>query len=573
MYNAGLQGRSRLSNIGPGSRPQSKENQETNLWSSLLDSVASGKKLPEKNLLVLGGNPELQREFLETLESDTSRRPQDRRRKKPPIANECALGYTYQDVLDADHDDILARLSIYMLSESLSAYSALVKPLLTPKTISETLVVVLLDWADPWLWARQVRDWVRFLKGVIVTMDDECKVTAEETMQEWQQRKRGAAYEGGTAMSDAGVHIPLGQGEWDEPLGLPLCVACHGTEKIEALEREHSWREEEFDFSLQYLRTVLLKHGSSLIYTSLSVPNSLPTLIHSSLGIQSLLKRQNVRHNVIDRDKILVPPNWDSWGKIRVLREGFDVEGISSGWSIDIQLPPKPPPTQPSETDSDASVPKSTHPFDRPPSPNIPGSVLPVYEHTIQNPYKDRPSTFPPIGEVPLETTVPPMQEFLKSTQEEMIRIAEAEEKVSSSTAPQQQQQQQPSTSTTSTTAISTPTRPSSSSITHTTTDRDKLNDQIGPVQFNMGGIQVDADEMVKHLKEKGEKEKKGYGPGTPEGTKKQNEELAQFFAGLMEKGRGKGSPRVGSGRRDGTSGEERMGTPKRGPESGAGAY
>ena len=54
MYNAGLQGRSRLSNIGPGSRPQSKENQETNLWSSLLDSVASGKKLPEKNLLVLG---------------------------------------------------------------------------------------------------------------------------------------------------------------------------------------------------------------------------------------------------------------------------------------------------------------------------------------------------------------------------------------------------------------------------------------------------------------------------------------------------------------------------------------
>ncbi|KAL8748446.1 MAG: hypothetical protein Q9199_008194 [Rusavskia elegans] len=267
MYSAGLKGRTRLSNIGPGNRPQSKGNQEKNLWSSLLDSVASGKKLPEKNLLVLGGNPELQREFLETLESETSRRPQDRRRKKPPIANECALGYTYQDVLDADHDglqisDILARLSIYLLSESSHVYSALVKPLLTSKTISETIVVLLLDWADPWSWARQVRDWVRFLKGVIVTMDDECKVTAEETMQEWQQRKRGAAYEGGTATSDAGVHIPLGQGEWDEPLGLPLCVACHGTEKIEALEKDHGWREEEFDFSLQYLRTVLLKRTS-----------------------------------------------------------------------------------------------------------------------------------------------------------------------------------------------------------------------------------------------------------------------------------------------------------------------
>ena len=90
------------------------------------------------------------------------------------------------------------------------------------------MVVILLDWADPWSWARQVRDWVRFLKGVVVSMDDECKVTAEETMQEWQQRRRGAAYEGGTATSDVGVHIPLGQGEWDEPLGLPICVACHG---------------------------------------------------------------------------------------------------------------------------------------------------------------------------------------------------------------------------------------------------------------------------------------------------------------------------------------------------------
>lgn len=284
--------------------------------------------------------------------------------------------------------------------------------------------------------------------------------------------------------------------------------------------------------------------------------------------------RQTVKHNVIDRDKILVPPNWDSWGKIRVLREGFEVEGISTGWSIDIQLPARPSPVQASSTDSSSvstSETRSTHPFKRPPSPNIPGSVLPAYEQTIPNPYKDRPSTFPPIGEVPLETTVPSMQEFLKSAQEEIMRLAEVEEKASSSVAPQPQQ---PSTTTTSTSEFSTPTRPSSSSTTiHTATaEGSKVNDHIGPVQFNMGGIQVDADEMVKHLKEKGDKEKKGgYGPGTPEGTKKQNEELAQFFADLMEKGRGKGSPRVGGARRDGASGEERVGTPKRGTGANGG--
>jgi hypothetical protein len=30
-------------------------------------------------------------------------------------------------------------------------------------------------------------------------------------------------------------------------------------EKIEKLEKEHGWRDEEFDFILQFMRTILLK--------------------------------------------------------------------------------------------------------------------------------------------------------------------------------------------------------------------------------------------------------------------------------------------------------------------------
>lgn len=30
-------------------------------------------------------------------------------------------------------------------------------------------------------------------------------------------------------------------------------------DKIEKLEKEHGWREEEFDFILQFMRTILLK--------------------------------------------------------------------------------------------------------------------------------------------------------------------------------------------------------------------------------------------------------------------------------------------------------------------------
>jgi len=87
----------------------------------MLDGVASGKRLPEKNILVLGGyyghshsvactdcfaggSTDSQREFLEALSTDDSRRQDRQSSKQPPVANNFALGYTYHDVLDADHE-------------------------------------------------------------------------------------------------------------------------------------------------------------------------------------------------------------------------------------------------------------------------------------------------------------------------------------------------------------------------------------------------------------------------------------------------------------------------------------
>ena len=53
---------------------------------------------------LVGGDPESQKEFLETLGPELPKRLQERHRRKPPVANEFALGYTYQDVLDTDHE-------------------------------------------------------------------------------------------------------------------------------------------------------------------------------------------------------------------------------------------------------------------------------------------------------------------------------------------------------------------------------------------------------------------------------------------------------------------------------------
>ena len=56
-----------------------------------------------------------QKELLETLDSESARRPQERNKRKPPVANEFALGYTYQDVLDADQEGEAVISGLYEL--------------------------------------------------------------------------------------------------------------------------------------------------------------------------------------------------------------------------------------------------------------------------------------------------------------------------------------------------------------------------------------------------------------------------------------------------------------------------
>lgn len=43
------------------------------------------------------------------------------------------------------------------------------------------------------------------------------------------------------------------------------------------------------------------------------------------------------RANVIDKTQLLVPSGWDTWGKIKILRQGFDCKGVVENWEgVDI---------------------------------------------------------------------------------------------------------------------------------------------------------------------------------------------------------------------------------------------
>ncbi len=76
---------------------------------------------------------------------------------------------------------------------------------------------------------RELRDWVRFLRTLLSSLDPAAKEKMDEVMLGWRDRGRpGHSLDGGSSSAavDDDLNLPLGPGEWDEALGLPLCVVC-----------------------------------------------------------------------------------------------------------------------------------------------------------------------------------------------------------------------------------------------------------------------------------------------------------------------------------------------------------
>ena len=161
-----------------------------------------------------------------------------------------------------------------------------------------------------------------------------------------------------------------------------------------------------------------------------------------------------------------MPSNWDSWGKIRILTEGFDLEGMSTAWSIEIQDPPE-------------SL--SEGPVDERSGPEITedgASAVAIYEQTIKDPKRDSTIAQPGIHQngdkVEVETS--DMQTFFTEQLQilEQLKLEDEKDRASNSTPKLEMSPMD---------------------------DAGQVSEHIGPVQFNMGGIQVDADDMLRKLK------------------------------------------------------------------------
>ena len=172
----------------------------------------------------------------------------------------------------------------------------------------------------------------------------------------------------------------------------------------------------------------------------------------------------------------MVPPNWDSWGKIRVLREGFDVEAVNKGWSVDIEEAPE----LILNGHTNGSLQKETE--------AVPGGAIATYEETIRDPSLDalQAVTATETNGLKPEVSSLDAQSFL-ATQLEVL------EKFRSEASGMDISRQAGGRQTPATLEMG---------IDGPEDEREgRVNEHIGPVQFNMGGIQVDADDMLQRLK------------------------------------------------------------------------
>ena len=121
-----------------------------------------------------------------------------------------------------------------MLSSPAPSFTSLLKPLLTPQTIPNTLIVILLDWSQPWAWMRQLREWLLLLRTVIMSLSHESKEVMEETMLSWRDRGR-----------TGGLSAPLDIAGVDPLTGWMYNWRCH-------LSREIGWLIEDLRRSVSF---------------------------------------------------------------------------------------------------------------------------------------------------------------------------------------------------------------------------------------------------------------------------------------------------------------------------------
>ena len=168
-----------------------------------------------------------------------------------------------------------------------------------------------------------------------------------------------------------------------------------------------------------------------------------------------------------------------------MLRDGFDVDQVSSGWSIDLDQPF--PSADPNGTATETG---QTNGDDGRAEPGEPeGSTVALYEDAVQDPSMD---ALQLAGRNTHSTTLEVETIDTQTFLSQQLKVLDAFKQKNTEEASREDSRHKPHR------------KLDEEHLVGGGDDRAaeaKVLEHIGPVQFNMGGIQVDADDMVQRLK------------------------------------------------------------------------
>lgn len=397
------------SNLGhnvTNAQPNSTPAASSEIWSSILNSVASSRATPTKNV-ILFGEPNVGKSTflnfirhenrvrekpvsgiasnggLEAAPASSSEEEYFKRLEALPVSSKLALTHDFIDLKDGDSEDSLARINFYQLADPHPRYHKLANMALGPTQYGQSTAMIFLDWGRPWLFIESLQKWLRFLEiahteildygGDSRTVDDPDRYTTGKAMieelkaqlvkyfQDYKDAPVGLGEEKRPAISALSeTPIKIAPGCLSRNLGIPLIIVCTKSDKIKQVERDGDYTEGCFDYIQQILRTICLQYGATLIYTSIYRPNSFSLLrnylLHRLFGVAgsatndnpnnetsstsnilpSYLNSFKVRGLIVERESVFVPSGWDSFNKIRVLRDGIQCAAIQASMVNDL---------------------------------------------------------------------------------------------------------------------------------------------------------------------------------------------------------------------------------------------
>ncbi|CAH3042197.1 unnamed protein product [Pocillopora meandrina] len=293
------------------------EEEGKDLWSSILSDVSSSasRKLPSNKAIVLLGNDGSGKT---TLISKL-------RGKEDEISKGHGLEYTYLDVHDEERDDS-TRLGVWILDGD-PLHKGLLQFAITPKSITNTLIVQVVDISRPWTIMESLHSWTEVLREHIHSLKlspkelNEMEERIVRQFQEYAEPDETTEDRRRSGIKDEDkVLLPLDENVLSDNLGLPMVVVVTKTDCMSALEKDRDYREEHFDFIQQHIRRHCLKYGATLFYTSVK-ENKNCTLLHRYLVHQIYGLPFNSPALVVDKDSVFIPAGWDSVKKINILSE------------------------------------------------------------------------------------------------------------------------------------------------------------------------------------------------------------------------------------------------------------